>query len=66
MHIRLATINDLPEIVAIYNATIPGRLATADTKAVTVESKMDWFYKHQPNLFFPYRTIPTNSQPISC
>ncbi len=49
MHIRLATINDLPEIVAIYNATIPGRLATADTKAVTVESKMDWFYKHQPN-----------------
>jgi phosphinothricin acetyltransferase len=34
---------DLPAIVAIYNAAIPGRLATADTAPVTVERRKDWF-----------------------
>ena len=29
---RLATINDLPKIVEIYNSTIPSRIVTADTR----------------------------------
>jgi L-amino acid N-acyltransferase YncA len=37
--IRDAVERDLPEIVDIYNAAIPGRLATADTEPVTVESR---------------------------
>ncbi|WKW46059.1 GNAT family N-acetyltransferase [Myroides sp. JBRI-B21084] len=41
-----ATIHNLPEIVAIYNSTVATRLVTADTEPVTVESKMDWFNKH--------------------
>lgn len=45
---RNAIINDLPEIVAIYNSTIPGRLVTADTEPVTIEDKIDWFKKHEP------------------
>ena len=39
---------DLPAIVALYNAAIPGRVATADTEPVTVESRRDWFAKHDP------------------
>ena len=44
--IRIATPADLPEIVAIYNASIPGRLATADLDPVTVESRREWFAEH--------------------
>lgn len=43
-----ATIADLPAIVAIYNQAIPSRQATADLEPVSVESRLDWFYSHQP------------------
>jgi phosphinothricin acetyltransferase len=46
--IRLATRADLPAIVDAYNASIPGRLATADTEPVTVESRAAWFEAHGP------------------
>ncbi|WP_461215149.1 GNAT family N-acetyltransferase [Lacticaseibacillus sp. GG6-2] len=43
-----ATHAQLPAIVAIYNQAIPGRLATADLKPVTVADKEAWFaaYNH--------------------
>jgi len=41
--IRPATEADLASIVGIYNASIPGRLATADTVPVTVEARRSWF-----------------------
>ncbi len=41
--IRHATETDLPTIVAIYNAAIPSRMATADLEAVSVESRLTWF-----------------------
>jgi phosphinothricin acetyltransferase len=43
MPIRHAEAADLPEIVAIYNAAIPGRMATADLEPVSVASRMAWF-----------------------
>ncbi|MGB1303272.1 N-acetyltransferase family protein, partial [Pseudoalteromonas marina] len=46
MTTRLATIDDLNDIVAIYNETIEGRMVTADTEEVTVEEKKDWFNSH--------------------
>lgn len=46
--VRDATLGDLPRIVAIYNAAIPGRLATADTEPVTVEQRIVWFHAHKP------------------
>lgn len=49
MIIRDAKFEDLPSIVDIYNSTIPGRMVTADTESVTVESKEKWFYDHCPN-----------------
>lgn len=44
--LRDAVENDLPAIVAIYNATISGRMVTADTEPVTVESRIPWFRAH--------------------
>jgi L-amino acid N-acyltransferase YncA len=41
--IRHGAPGDLPAIVAIYNASIPGRLATADTEVVTVADREEWF-----------------------
>lgn len=43
---RKATRQDLPAIVAIYNATIPSRQSTADLVEVTIESKEAWFDQH--------------------
>ena len=48
MTLRDATEADLPAIVDIYNATIPGRMATADTEPVTVESRLPWLQAHNP------------------
>lgn len=38
---------DLARIVEIYNASIPGRLATADTAPVSVESRRAWLAEHE-------------------
>jgi L-amino acid N-acyltransferase YncA len=46
MKIRNALISDLPDIIGIYNASIPTRKATADTEPIRVESRLDWFVKH--------------------
>ena len=48
--IREATESDLPAIVAIYNATIPGRMVTAELVPVTVEARKPWFAAHQNSL----------------
>lgn len=48
MEYRDATQEDLPLIVHIYNSTVPGRMVTADTEEVTVDSKRSWFLSHQP------------------
>lgn len=46
--IRLATRDDLAAVVEVYNASIPGRLATADTEPVSLESRVAWFEAHGP------------------
>jgi len=48
MQIRNATETDLAAIVQIYNAAIPGRIATADIVPVSVEDRLDWFRAHTP------------------
>jgi L-amino acid N-acyltransferase YncA len=44
--IRDAREADLESIVRIYNAAVPGRLATADTEPVSVESRRGWLREH--------------------
>jgi len=46
--IRDARESDLKAIVEIYNAAIPGRLATADTEPISVESRRAWLREHDP------------------
>ncbi len=41
-----ATLDELPAIVATYNATIPSRLVTADLEPVSVVSRLQWFNAH--------------------
>lgn len=48
---RYATEEDLPAIVAIYNAAVPSRRATADLEPVEVESKRTWFNSHSPERY---------------
>ena len=48
MPLRFAQAADLPRIVAIYNAAIPGRMATADTEPVTVAMREAWFREFDP------------------
>lgn len=49
MQLRDAAIADLPQIVAIYNQTIPSRQVTADTEPVTVESRLAWLSDRPPH-----------------
>jgi phosphinothricin acetyltransferase len=44
--IRDAAVADLAAIVDVYNFSIPGRMATADTDPVSVESREPWFQEH--------------------
>ena len=46
LQLRDATPEDLPAIVAIYNATIPSRQVTADLEPITVESRRGWLAAH--------------------
>lgn len=48
MNIRDAVETDLPAIIGIYNAAIPGRMATADLDPVSIESRCFWFHEHIP------------------
>lgn len=48
MKFRDAELKDLEAIVAIYNSTVPGRMVTADTEPVSVDSKVKWFNEHAP------------------
>ena len=49
MIIRDAAEEDLPAIIAIYNAAIATRSATAQLETVTVESRQNWLSYHSPH-----------------
>lgn len=51
MPLRDARETDLPAIVEIYNAAIPGRLATADLEPVTLASRRAWFRQFTPGRY---------------
>jgi L-amino acid N-acyltransferase YncA len=49
MKFRDAIQSDLATIVEIYNSTVGSRMVTADTTAVSVESRQQWFEEHSPD-----------------
>ncbi len=48
MDIRLARIDDLTAITAIYNQAVESKRSTADMEPVRVEDRVAWFRDHQP------------------
>ncbi|MBB5153976.1 GNAT family N-acetyltransferase [Saccharopolyspora phatthalungensis] len=46
---RLATREDLPSIIDIYNSAIPSKTATCDLEPVTVASREAWFEISTPD-----------------
>ncbi|MGL6072735.1 MAG: GNAT family N-acetyltransferase [Fimbriiglobus sp.] len=46
--IRHAVEADLPQIVDIYNQSIPAGRSTADTLPIAVSDRIEWFKKHNP------------------
>jgi len=50
MNIRDALLEDLADIVQIYNSTVAGRMVTADTEPVSVQSREKWFMEHSAHL----------------
>lgn len=45
--LREATLEDLPDIIKIYNDAIKDGISTADSKVVSVEEKKEWFDAHE-------------------
>lgn len=47
-NIRIATIEDLPAIDAIYNHAIAARFQTADLTPISAARRLEWFNAHDP------------------
>ena len=55
--VQRAGINDLPEILSIYNQSIDGKQATANLVAVTTEERAAWFTEHLNSITRPIYVI---------
>ena len=47
--IRVASLDDLPAIVEIYNEAVEQRFATAEVQPVSVDQRRAWFDEHDPS-----------------
>ena len=63
MIIRDARESDLPEIIEIYNATVPSRMVTAELEPTTVEARLQWFNDHSPDQY-PFWVMEQNGRVI--
>jgi len=51
MQIRIATQNDLKQLVSIYNQAITNGNCTADINPLTVAERQEWFDGHSPEKY---------------
>ncbi len=51
MCIQIATKQDWPDLIRIYNEAVDTRVSTADTEYVTIESRKSWLVEHQDERF---------------
>ena len=58
-----ATLEDLPQIVDIYNSTVASRMVTADLEPVDTASRLNWFHEHDPE-HRPLWIIKNNSDDV--
>ncbi|BAV04806.1 phosphinothricin acetyltransferase [Filimonas lacunae] len=59
---RYAALTDLPWVVAVYNSIVAGRMVTADTDEVSVESRLPWFEAHDEK--HPLWIVEADGQPV--
>lgn len=45
----IATIQDVPYITKVYNATVPSHMIAADLDPITISEQEKWFKEHSPN-----------------
>ncbi len=64
MDFRLATANDVPAIVRIYNQAIARGFETAATEAVTVAQRLDWLQAHQESRY-PIYVVEQDQQVVA-
>lgn len=48
INIRQATIDDLPQIVTIYNQAVPSHIVTDDSSPISIASRKKWFTQFDP------------------
>jgi len=51
MPIRIATLKDLPAIVAIYNQAVLQGNCTADIEVLHASQQKEWFFEHPPGKY---------------
>ncbi len=51
MQIRIAALNDLEQMVAIYNQAVVRGHCTADTEPLQTAQRKEWFYEHTPDKY---------------
>lgn len=59
---RLAQLNDLNKIVAIYNSTIASKMVTADLQAITPQQRLTWLQQHLSDAQRPIYVIEINNE----
>ncbi len=64
MQIRTARLSDLEQIVNIYNQAISEGNCTADTEALTVADRQEWFANHTPEKYPIYVIEEETGAPI--
>ncbi len=62
--IRRANLEDLEQIVDIYNESIPSRIATGDLQKITVESRLKWFQERDTN-HYPIWVMEDNTPSLT-
>ena len=65
MQIRIAAVDDLPRIVAIYNQAVLQGNCTADTDPLQVEERKEWFREHSPDHYPIFVMRDEKNQQIS-
>ncbi len=64
MQIRIATLEDLEQIIAIYNQAVARGHCTADTEPLHTTQQEEWFYEHTPEKYPLFVIVGDNEREI--
>lgn len=64
MQIRIATLKDLEQIIAIYNQAVVRGHCTADTEPLHTAQREEWFSEHTPEKYPLFVIVGENGEDI--